>query len=623
MKSRELRKHAEELQLPFVPQEQVRWLAPHELARTAGKVVLALTLAGYLDKREIQGALDSEPLQAPLGDPGAQEIWIDYAADLGDGFDATGTVAWTMAAQEADVERPGSAPARLPRGSLLVLGGDEVYPVASATAYENRMKGPFRAALPTAEDRPLMVALPGNHDWYDGLTAFLRIFAQRRDIGGWRTRQTRSYFVVRLPGRWWLVGLDSQLGAYIDDPQLRYFETHLSSRLGPGDGVIVCSATPAWVESAQEDADAFNSLHWFDRNIVRTRVTDRETGAREPTGAAVRLWLTGDKHHYARYAERLPTDPPGPGALPPDPRRRQLVTCGLGGAYLTSTHGLPAALPLPPRESHLREKDSPPVGFALAQHTCPAAEESRRIARRIAFPWSRGWPPRRNPGFGALAAGVHAVLFLIVSFVFALARGTIRPDDAVRTAGWEDALRFAAVLVAVVAALIALPWLARLVRKRRHETASLARSAAPPGPAVAALLQGVVALGVLVAAVALPFPSSWPGWTVLLLCLLLAGAAGATAGSEAFALWVLRARHGTVAEWQMSGQSIEDHKGFLRLHIAPDGDLTLHALMLDGICRDWHLEDDPAGGKRPVPDRLPPVRPIEDPVVIAREAKPP
>ena len=107
----------------------------------------------------------------------------------------------------------------LPRGSLLVLGGDEVYPSASAQAYEDRMTGPYRAALPlTRRSRPLLVALPGNHDWYDGLTAFLRVFTHRRSIGGWLTEQKRSYFAVQLPHRWWLLGLDSQFGPISTSP---------------------------------------------------------------------------------------------------------------------------------------------------------------------------------------------------------------------------------------------------------------------------------------------------------------------------------------------------------------------------------------------------------------------
>ncbi|MET9435820.1 metallophosphoesterase [Streptomyces sp. NPDC006551] len=616
MKARELRGHADEL--GFTPQEQVRWLAPRELGRTAVKALLAAVFAGYADKREFQKVLEAGLLDAPLGKPDAREIWIDYVADLGDGFDATSTVAWTLAQEELAVPpgSPGSAvagdaPLRLRRGSLLVLGGDEVYPAASATGYEDRMKGPYRAALPEAADPPLLVALPGNHDWYDGLTAFLRMFTQQRPIGAWRTRQTRSYFCVRLPERWWLVGLDSQLGSYFDDPQLRYFEEHLSANLRGGDGVIVCSAEPTWLASADRNADAFNALHWFDRNIIRTRV-DRDTGERVPTHAAVRLWLTGDRHHYARYAERLPGDPSGTGVPAPDPRRRQMVTCGMGGAYLAATHRLPAALPLPPRGARLRERDDPPVEFARMGTTYPDAALSRRLARGIAVPWSGHWLPWRNLGFAQLAAVLHAVVYLLSSFLFSVAEGVLRPGDAVRRAGLDDFWGFAAVCLGVAGGLLVLGFLGRLLRRRR--------AAPPSGPAVAVLAQAVVALAALAVTVAIPFPSFWDRWVVLLLCLAVAAVMGAVVGSGVFALWVLSATGGEVAEWQMSGQSIEDHKGFLRLHIAPGGDLTVHPLVLETVCRDWDLRDAPYGGKRPVPAGLPTVRLIEDPVVISRGA---
>ena len=221
MRMHELRLHVDEL--GFTPQDQVRWLSPRELARTAVKVVLAGVFASYSDKREIQAALGSGLLRAPLREPdAATELWIDYVADLGDGFDATSTVAHTIATEkitvaDADLEY------QLNRGGMLVLGGDQIYPTASAVGYEDRFKGPYRAALPQSGDDPLLVALPGNHDWYDGLTSFLRLFTQRQPIGGWQTRQTRSYFAVQLPKRWWLLGLDSQLGSYIDEPQLEYF----------------------------------------------------------------------------------------------------------------------------------------------------------------------------------------------------------------------------------------------------------------------------------------------------------------------------------------------------------------------------------------------------------------
>ena len=92
--------------------------------------------------------------------------------------------------------------------------------------------------------------------------------------------------------------------AYFDDPQLKYFEETLTRNLLPGDSVIVCAATPAWLKSSSGHPDAFNGLEWFERNFV----TSRRVGAGpdpEPTGAQVRLWLSGDKHHYMRFTETL------------------------------------------------------------------------------------------------------------------------------------------------------------------------------------------------------------------------------------------------------------------------------------------------------------------------------
>ncbi|MFI8916618.1 hypothetical protein ACIGW4_34110 [Streptomyces sp. NPDC053513] len=612
MDFQELRKQA--AAILFTPREPVRWLAPKELARTAVKVGLAAVFANYSDKREIQGALEAGLLRAPLADPGAEEIWIDFVADLGDGFEATCSVASALAADRLAVAGPGSCP----RGSLLVLGGDQVYPVASASAYEDRMKGPYRAALPSAPDQPLMVALPGNHDWYDGLTAFLRMFAQGTPIGGWETRQTRSYFAVELPQRWWLVGLDSQLGSYFDDPQRRYFETFLSPRLQPGDSVIVCTAAPTWVQS-DEKPDAFNSLHWFDRNIIRTRF-DRATGQPVDTGASIRLWLTGDKHHYARYAERLPDDPAGAGdELPPDPRRRQMVTCGLGGAFLASTHRLPKELALPPAASRMRRKDDPPPTFALARPTYPDAEESRSLTRAIAEPWSRYWLPRRNPGFAVLAGAVQLLLVLMAGGAFALAEGGHNPVDAVRGAGGDDVLGLLCTSAAFFLLPFVLGWGNGMLRGRRPGP--------PSGPTGAVLFQLAATAATLAVAVAAArsVPLACSRFWVLLVLVVVAVALGALLGSQLFALWVLWTDRGLVADWQMSGQSIDDRTGFVRMRIAPDGTLTLYPLALDGTCRDWELRevpDIPAAWQRPVPSTPPAVRLVEEPVVIARTRVP-
>jgi hypothetical protein len=69
----------------------------------------------------------------------------------------------------------------------------------------------------------------------------------------------------------------------------------------------------------------------------------------------------------------------------------------------------------------------------------------------------------------------------------------------------------------------------------------------------------------------------------------------------------------------MSGQAIEDHKGFLRIRVHGDGRLTVHPVAIDRICRDWTLEPSPGAAElRPVPAT--PLQPqlIEPPFEISR-----
>src|SRR5690606_31530236 len=105
-------------------------------------------------------------------------------ADLGDGFDATYSVASLLATDLAGLE--GSDRDVLPRGSVLIMGGDEVYPTGDVRNYERRTTGVYATALPAGAEPPsALYAIPGNHDWYDGLTSFLRVFGHGEAVGGW------------------------------------------------------------------------------------------------------------------------------------------------------------------------------------------------------------------------------------------------------------------------------------------------------------------------------------------------------------------------------------------------------------------------------------------------------
>lgn len=673
MKRAELAQHSNGL--GFTPRDAVRWLAPAQLGRTAVRVVLASVFADFGDKRELEGGfpryeLDLErlpvagqpaqPVVRDLGLPGidkagaaagtaaadavgserssgAEELWLDFTADLGDGFDSTYTVASLLA--EVSLEVDGQ---KLRRGKVLVLGGDEVYPVASPAAYEDRMVGPYRTALPGGRSpgrAGVLLALPGNHDWYDGLTSFIRLFTRQRNIGGWRTIQTRSYFALRLTGGddspgWWLVGLDSQLGQYIDEPQLDYFYNTVTTRLLPGDAVILCVAAPYWVRET-ENASAFRQVHFFEQDYLRRRF-NRRAGMFEETGASVRLWLTGDLHHYSRY-EELPGELPGDAGLPAsgrtgaDPRRTQLMTCGLGGAFLADARWLPPELTLPAHRpdpapaDHAtadRQPDHQPAQgrrFVLAPGTFPGRAESRQFRGRLANPFSPFWLPVRNPGFGSALGVAHMLAALTLWTVFSAFRGLSFPDSLTTLKTGNTVLLALTILAVPLLLLLLLATLGTALGLNRDPGENGAGFTVSRG----ALWQ-LSALGAGIAVVLLlPWPAGLPPFLTLGLVLTFTFTTGYAVGSEAFAFFILGTGSGEVASWAMSGQAIEDHKGFLRIRIAPDGNLTVYPVAVDRVCRDWDLERTDDGGLRPVPaGGLPPLRLFEPPITIAREGFP-
>ena len=142
MKRAELAEHFVELN--FMPQDACRWLSPSEL-RTFAAQTLSQIFGNYADKRELQKVFDSNLIVMPPADqplPEGGDFWFDYTADIGDGFEATYTVA-ALLGQESLSGRRASTRA-LPRGQMLVLGGDEVYP----TRLVQGLRGPHHRPLP-------------------------------------------------------------------------------------------------------------------------------------------------------------------------------------------------------------------------------------------------------------------------------------------------------------------------------------------------------------------------------------------------------------------------------------------------------------------------------------------
>ncbi|HKF32410.1 MAG TPA: hypothetical protein VKB37_08555 [Jatrophihabitantaceae bacterium] len=551
-----------ELELGFARQRAVRWLSPRVLVSTGIRALLASIFGSYSDKRELQAVLPGLLYRHDEDD----ELWFDFVADLGDGFDATYSVASLLAAPSVDVGL------RLPRGRVLILGGDEVYPTASARSYEDRMKGPYRAALP---ERPLlgptMFALPGNHDWYDGLTAFLRLFTQGRPIGGWATRQTRSYFAIALPQRWWLFAVDAQLTSYIDEPQLAYFRG-AATELRPGDGVILCWPTPAWAHRNPEDYDP---IDFFDRDIIR------------PTGASIRVMLSGDYHHYARYSSD-------------DGSER--ITCGTGGAYLVATHRLRETITAPSPRSRMRDQTEPRTFQLRARY--PDRFASRWLTPGIL---GLGW---RNPGFVALLGAVQAVF--VISLVFAIDYGRRLGG------GWSSLQTLRASLPTLLLALLILCGAVGFARID------------PRSPRVSALIAGFahglaqLGLGIGWTASVFALHHYRPDWLpdaalALIVAVVTVPIIGAVATLVTGAYLALASQFDVNLNEAFAGQSIEDYKGFLRMRITPSGQLSIYPIKVARICRSWQADPD---GIADDPWLLPldPLRTelIEEPITVAR-----
>ncbi|HRG95724.1 MAG TPA: hypothetical protein PLR99_05690 [Polyangiaceae bacterium] len=137
---------------------------------------------------------DAPTLLEGLGRP----LWVDWVADTGDDRDVSAAVGRMLFAEYV-VDGGEAGEQALPRGDVLLFGGDTAYPVATADEIFRRVLEPWNELLeptydPAAPPRALL-AIPGNHDWYDGLDGFGRLF--RRSAGD----RLRGHGAVEEPRR--------------------------------------------------------------------------------------------------------------------------------------------------------------------------------------------------------------------------------------------------------------------------------------------------------------------------------------------------------------------------------------------------------------------------------------
>jgi hypothetical protein len=599
-----------------VKTKMAEWFNPILLIQEAFRVFISTVFGQFADKRESIAAarpiadirLDPKHDYSSAGEGG--DFWFDYVADTGDGWNPTFAVARLLA---RDRWRLGGHD--LPRGALLVMGGDQVYPSAGDREYRERLLGPYDEAWHPEGGAPLwpegkgpdLYAVPGNHDWYDGLRAFLHFFCRRsvqgagraevnrqgRAIGGRTTLQTRSYFALKLPGGWWLWGTDSQLEGYIDQPQVDFFDYVARHWMEDGSKLILCTGTPDWQyvdERAPEDG--FSSFSYLARLAGSAR-----------KGHQVRLVLSGDSHHYARFRE---------GDL-------DHVTCGGGGAFLHPTTQLrdrsfdfsfpPPNTPHDPdhgpwrREFRIAEKAE--GGEALF----PGRSECRRLSfgyllfafrnwkfwltfagLHFLFNWLLDYNSRLSAqqslvealSSGPLwqAVGRYWSLALFSPFTILLCLlGTAAYCYFAECRGWRRILLgighagLQAILISIVTCLVV-----QLLAQAWPGMVEAAGQAARPSGAAAASGGWTMATAC--------------GLGLKLLALAIASLVSALAAATLIGLylWACLALWGI--HWgHFSALAVEDYKSFLRLRIDREGNLTLFPIGLRKVPDDRRRRD--------------------------------
>jgi hypothetical protein len=542
------------------------WFDPGQLFVTGLRTLVSTLFGANADRRLLDALAHHEPNPCDLS--GHDELWIDYVSDTGDGWNSTYAVAHHVAQPVLAVADPLGASHDTRRAQLLVFGGDEVYPTPSRAAYEQKLVAPYRTALPDADDpRPGVFAVPGNHDWYDSLVSFTRLFCSTRvrSIGGWEARQTLSYFAVKLPHHWWLIGTDVQLDSDIDDPQLEYFRK-VAQEMEDGDRIILCTAEPDWVYEARYAA--------FDPTVTERNLDYLKENV---FGGRIEVYLAGDLHHYRRHAA---------------PDGRQKITAGGGGAFLSPTH------------HDVDEVATLKDGF-VCRASFPSPKESKRLSwGNLIFPWY-------NWMFGL----VTGVLYLLLAWSVKADLWNYGLSETPRAMG--------VMLTAVLGSQTAVMWGVVVLGGFIFFTDTRSKKQKWIGGSVHAVAHIFAAALIGWGAVYLAF-NAFPGAPYaakLLITGLAAFVGGYVVGAAIMGLYLLISlnafgRHNTEA---FSSMHIEDFKSWVRFHVASDGALRIYPIGLRRVARKWRAARPEDGTPSLlVPDDRRATAPelIEPPVVI-------
>lgn len=551
------------------------WFKPGLLAKLLLNVIVSQTFGQYADRRLMVAALDTVPNEEHLRRATAKvyakdtdgAVWVDFVADLGDGFDSTYAVAWLLGRENLEVEGH-----TLPRGRLLIMGGDEVYPAATASAYKHQLRDPYAFALRDpdrrSDDGIPVYAIPGNHDWYDGLVHFLAFFCREKSwhMGAWRSQQRRSYFAVKVTENWWIWCIDIQLADDMDQPQADYFKA-IADAMPQDSKIILCGAEPGWLythtnrKSLRIVSYAAEIAHDANRNLT------------------IPIILSGDTHHYSRYASE---------------DGKQFITSGGGGAFLHPTHQLESEIEI----RWLTERNKKLSLASDAETGTPACYPTRE--KSLSLLWGNLKFPLTNWDFAILMGAIY--------WLFAIAL-TLRPQ-------WD--------MYIITFLVFAGALLGYTKYQEKSDSPAVYLTSVVHG-----LLHSVAAIGLTTFFVAFnawqfSLSGNWYDvWLWLALLVAEVGVVGGLIGSFLFGLNLL-----VTCRWfnmnhndAFSAMRLDSHRHFLRMRIK-ENEVTLYALAIDEVPRreDWRGNPAWGPGNPGEPAFLPahPLAPrlIERPIIV-------
>ncbi len=247
--------------------------------------------------------------------------------------------------------------------AFMVVCSDVIYPAGDVNEYVNGFYVPYEGY-----GKPIY-AVPGNHDWYDGLNGFMYHFCgaeplpeevfrwsdfklreiiartlwrrpslpERDRLQGWRSArppwsndppeapQSGPYFVIETKSLT-IVGIDTGITGTLDHEQGEWL-LRVSKRPG---AKLLLTGKPLLVNGDHRPC----AIAWSEDRAPAGRPTVDDI-VRAPEHGYVAA-IGGDVHNYQRYSVALP-----PSRGFPDGRDFEYIVSGGGGAYLAATHLIP------------------------------------------------------------------------------------------------------------------------------------------------------------------------------------------------------------------------------------------------------------------------------------------